>query len=64
MAILSVLATGRLSRVFLAYVIPINKASFALYIARTCMHVAVPCGDDAMTNLKFRSCTVLSSLSL
>ena len=48
---------GRTSRILVADVIPwINKASPALYTARTLCHAA--------TNPIFRSCMALSSLSL
>jgi hypothetical protein len=53
---------GRTSRVFLAYVIPwINKASLALYRYRT---YSAACHDQPKGDLKFESCTALSSLSL
>ena len=57
---------GWTSRVFLAYVMPwINKASLALYIARTIVTRGWPARNcSSVTNLKFRRNIVLSSSSL
>ena len=57
---------GWTSRVFLAYIMPwINKASFALYIARIIVtRDWAACDYSNVTDLKFGRNTVLSSSSL